>query len=408
MHLRAAVFHAPEWVADLPEWVQDLLGTTTSAASSRGSKRKAASATTRRNIFRAKTAFDDISAIPPPGGVLAAFLAGQKPPGKALLHGDEWGASGDGKTEDQYGNVGADGSGGSGSSSSDGSADGPAGDVWLVLSKKPPSDAALVDTDIFNKKWVHKDSSGVCRGNAAELDYGESFDSDWNEHPSFLFSRRVHRVKVTLKDLNTSVIVWDADYYGDETSPGSDYELGASAKPAKGLKPYFRYFCPPHLSNTRFELCLEDIDNAGFRECYQLEVGGVQKPGEMPLLKPLMETTHEWDGAMPVKGLGLVASPKAFANVGGVAAGQLPPEVALGITSAPTGMGGPGGHGGGNMLPGRFGRPRYPLVLGATENPNAAPAVPRQSIEFALAWRQNALSRVYAKRLHAKMVDAQK
>mmetsp|Transcript_22646 Transcript_22646/g.57356 ORF Transcript_22646/g.57356 Transcript_22646/m.57356 type:complete len:381 (+) Transcript_22646:177-1319(+) len=376
MHLRAAVFHAPEWVADLPEWVQDLLGTTTSAASSRGSKRKAASATTRRNIFRAKTAFDDISAIPPPGGVLAAFLAGQKPPGKALLHGDEWGASGDGKTEDQYGNVGADGSGGSGSSSSDGSADGPAGDVWLVLSKKPPSDAALVDTDIFNKKWVHKDSSGVCRGNAAELDYGESFDSDWNEHPSFLFSRRVHRVKVTLKDLNTSVIVWDADYYGDETSPGSDYELGASAKPAKGLKPYFRYFCPPHLSNTRFELCLEDIDNAGFRECYQLEVGGVQKPGEMPLLKPLMETTHEWDGAMPVKGLGLVASPKAFANVGGVAAGQLPPEVALGITSAPTGMGGPGGHGGGNMLPGRFGRPRYPLVLGATENPNAAPAVP--------------------------------
>ncbi|CAD7966031.1 unnamed protein product [Amoebophrya sp. A120] len=254
-----------------------------------------------------------------------------------------------------------------------------------------PNDAVLVDSDVFSKKYTFSTAAAtngeqVCRGHSKQMASGEDFLKQW-KHPSFLFSRRVHRVRVTLRELlnsGTKNTLWDAEYHGKEDSPGSDYELGETAKPEESISsmPYFRYFCPPFNTNQKFELCVEDRDNNGFRECHTLEVGGTDEESRenMPELKPLMETTREWNGVMPVKNLGLVST-RAFANAGGVNAGEIPGEDGSGST------GSAGSHSVGSphrstskhrLSATRFGKPRYPLLMGAREDPRKIPKIPMQ------------------------------
>ncbi|CAD7975847.1 unnamed protein product [Amoebophrya sp. A25] len=324
-----------------------------------------ATTTNRRNIA---TSFD-IVALPPPGGVLKYHQRYSSPHGangingdaeavvgaNSLSQGQAFGMSGGTSSpgDDDLGNLGqgvVPGSTAGLRNPTGPSVRPPEGDVWLVLDEAPEETNALVETDIFNKRWMHitdpkSDPMGInCLGSAHSLPmHGPNAGMASWRHPAFLFNRRVHKVHVTLnqkmfqpvnmasedghdgeREEIAPKLLWDAVYKGTVDSEGSDFELAGSAVPDGGGKmPYFRKFCPPVDTRSEYQLCVADEDNDSWKECYNLVVGGVRPPGEKPRLKPKMHSVAgsiagPWEGLLPVKDLGYAVQKENFYTTGQV------------------------------------------------------------------------------------------
>ena len=82
---------------------------------------------------------------------------------------------------------------------------GVAGKEWLAFHDRPTG--ILADTDLLFKTWVWNPKDGACPPppDAAARPI---------LHPRFLFSRKVHKLKITLTDLASKQVLWDAVYAG--------------------------------------------------------------------------------------------------------------------------------------------------------------------------------------------------